>query len=92
MATKRPPNLGVERSHWDAGVEYVVGDPAESYTCTGPDGSEVVLTLAQLDAGSEDVAEPPEGEDGGVDLSRVDMADPKARAKAMAKAKAEAGL
>ena len=25
MAPRRPPNLGVERTFWDAGVEYVVG-------------------------------------------------------------------
>jgi hypothetical protein len=42
------------------GVEYTVSGPADAYTVLDSDGNEMIFTMAQLEAGLEEVAEPEE--------------------------------
>jgi hypothetical protein len=37
------------------GVEYTVSGPADAYTVVDPDGNEMVMTMAQLEAGGEEL-------------------------------------
>ena len=41
------------------GVEYTVSGPADAYTVVDSDGNEMVMTMAQLEAGGEE-SEPEE--------------------------------
>jgi len=41
------------------GVEYTVSGPADAYTVVDADGNEMVMTMAQLEAGGEE-SEPEE--------------------------------
>lgn len=43
------------------GVEYTVSGPADAYTVVDVDGNEMVMTMAQLEAGGEE-SEPEEME------------------------------
>jgi hypothetical protein len=43
------------------GVEYTVSGPADAYTVVDADGNEMVMTMAQLEAGGEE-SEPEEME------------------------------
>ena len=42
------------------GVEYTVKAPADAYTVVDSDGNEMIFSMAQLEAGLEEVAEPEE--------------------------------
>ena len=42
------------------GVEYTVSGPADAYTVVDSDGNEMIFSMAQLEAGLEEVAEPEE--------------------------------
>ena len=42
------------------GVEYTVSGPADAYTVMDSDGNEMIFSMAQLEAGLEEVAEPEE--------------------------------
>jgi hypothetical protein len=44
------------------GVEYTVSGPADAYTVVDSDGNEMIFSMAQLEAGLEEVAEPEEHE------------------------------
>jgi hypothetical protein len=44
------------------GIDYTVKAPADAYTVVDSDGNEMVMTMAQLEAGLEEVAEPEEHE------------------------------
>lgn len=75
------------------GILYAVGEAAEAYSLSDPEGNEVIMTLAQIEEGLSE-SEDTEEEEGPVDLSKVDVKTmgPKAREKMMAKLKKEAGL
>jgi hypothetical protein len=42
------------------GVDYTVSGPADAYTVVDSDGNEMIFSMAQLEAGLEEVAEPEE--------------------------------
>ena len=42
------------------GIEYTVSGPADAYTVVDSDGNEMIFSMAQLEAGLEEVAEPEE--------------------------------
>jgi len=44
------------------GVEYTVSGPADAYTVVDADGNEMTFTMAQLEAGVEEISEPAEHE------------------------------
>ena len=44
------------------GVDYTVSGPADAYTVVDSDGNEKIFSMAQLEAGLEEVAEPEEHE------------------------------
>jgi len=67
------------------GVEYTVKAPADAYTVTDADGAEMIFTMAQLEAGLEEAAEPEELEMP-ANLKDVKPADRSKVKAAMAKA------
>lgn len=44
------------------GIDYTVSGPADAYTVSAADGSEMIFTMAQLEAGTEEISEPAEHE------------------------------
>lgn len=44
------------------GIDYTVKAPADAYTVVDSDGNEMTFTMAQLEAGVEEISEPPEHE------------------------------
>lgn len=44
------------------GIDYTVSGPADAYTVVDADGNEMIFTMAQLEAGLEEVSEPEEHE------------------------------
>ena len=42
------------------GIDYTVKAPADAYTVVDSDGNEMIFSMAQLEAGLEEVAEPEE--------------------------------
>jgi hypothetical protein len=42
------------------GVDYTVSGPADAYTVVDSDGNQMIFSMAQLEAGLEEVAEPEE--------------------------------
>lgn len=44
------------------GIDYTVSGPADAYTVVDSDGNEMIFSMAQLEAGLEEVAEPEEHE------------------------------
>ena len=70
------------------GIDYTVGAPAESYTCTGPDGTEVVWDASEIEAGT---AAPDAAMEEPTDAPPPKVGTPEFAA-AKAKAKAAAGL
>lgn len=44
------------------GIDYTVSGPADAYTVVDSDGNEMIFTMAQLEAGVEEISEPPEHE------------------------------
>ena len=73
------------------GVDYTVSGPADAYTVVDADGNEMIFSMAQLEAGLEEVAEPSEHEmememDAPMNLKAVKPADRTKVKAALAKA------
>jgi hypothetical protein len=66
------------------GVEYTVKAPADAYTVVDSDGNETVMTMAQLEAGGEELE--PEEMEMPANLKDVKPADRSKVKAAMAKA------
>lgn len=71
------------------GVEYTVSGPADAYTVVDLDGNEMIFSMAQLEAGLEEVAEPEEHDmemEAPMNLKAVKPADRSKVKAALAKA------
>lgn len=78
------------------GIEYTIVEAISAFKVTDPEGNEILMDEATLDASSESVEDPaaPDESEVPVDLSTVDMKklSPEEKSQLMAKLKKQAGM